>query len=64
MPQYPVDSPKSKFVRTIDAGPQSKEAERQRFFVLATQLAASDDSTDRQRIKEELAFMTFGGSQG
>jgi len=44
----------------IEAGIQAKEAEKQRFFSLANQLTESDDPTERQRIKEELARMTFG----
>ena len=44
----------------IEAGLQAKQAEKQRFFALANRLAESADSTERQRIKEELARMTFG----
>jgi hypothetical protein len=47
-------------VDLIEAGLQSKKAEKQRFFALANRLAESGDSTERQRIKEELARMTFG----
>jgi len=47
-------------VDLIEAGIQAKEAEKQRFFSLANQLTESDDPTERQRIKEELARMTFG----
>ena len=47
-------------VDLIEAGLHSKEAERQRFFELANRLAKSVDSAERQRIKEELARMTFG----
>jgi hypothetical protein len=47
-------------VDLIEAGLQSKEAERQRFFALANQLMQSADPAGRQRIKEELARMTFG----
>ncbi len=47
-------------VDLIEAGLQSKEAERQRFFELANRLTESADSAERQRIKEELARMTFG----
>jgi hypothetical protein len=39
---------------------QAKEAEKQRFFSLANRLMESDDPAERQRIKEELARMTFG----
>jgi hypothetical protein len=47
-------------VDLIEAGLQAKQAEKQRFFALANRLAESADSTERQRIKEELARMTFG----
>ena len=47
-------------VDLIEAGLHSKEAERQRFFELANRLTESPDSAERQRIKEELARMTFG----
>ncbi len=47
-------------VDLIEAGIRAKEAEKQRFFSLANQLAESDDPAERQRIKEELARMTFG----
>ena len=47
-------------VDLIEAVLQSKETERQRFFALANRLAESADSAEKQRIKEELARMTFG----
>ena len=47
-------------VDLIEAGIQAKEAEKHRFFSLADQLTESDDPAERQRIKEELARMTFG----
>lgn len=47
-------------VDLIDTGIQAKDAEKQRFLSLADQLAQSDDPAERQRIKEELARMTFG----
>jgi hypothetical protein len=47
-------------VDLIEAGIQSKQAEKQRFFALANRLAEPGDPTERQRIKEELARMTFG----
>jgi metal-responsive CopG/Arc/MetJ family transcriptional regulator len=47
-------------VELIETGLESKEAEKRRFFELADQLSASTDSTERQRIKDELARMTFG----
>ena len=47
-------------VDLIEAGIQAKEAEKQRFFSLANRLTESDDPSERQRIKEELARMTFG----
>jgi hypothetical protein len=47
-------------VDLIEAGIQAKEDEKQRFFALANRIAESDDPAERQRIKEELARMTFG----
>lgn len=47
-------------VDLIEAGLESKEAEKQRFFALATRLAESSDAAEKQRIKAELARMTFG----
>lgn len=47
-------------VDLIEAGLQSKEAEKERFFALANRLTESADPTERQRLKDELARMTFG----
>ena len=47
-------------VDLIEAGLQSREAEKERFFELATRLAESVDPAERKRLKEELARMTFG----
>ena len=47
-------------VDLIEAGLQSKETERERFFSLVTRLTQSRNSAERQRLKEELARMTFG----
>ena len=47
-------------VDLIEAGLQSKEAEKERFFSLVNRLAESRDAAERQRLKEELARMTFG----
>jgi hypothetical protein len=47
-------------VDLIEAGIQAKEDEKRRFFALANRIAESDDPVERQRIKEELARMTFG----
>jgi hypothetical protein len=47
-------------VDLIEAGIQARESEKRRFFALANRIAESDDPTERQRIKEELARMTFG----
>jgi hypothetical protein len=45
----------------IEAGLQSKEAEKERFFLLVSRLTESSDAAERERLKEELARMTFGG---
>jgi len=47
-------------VDLIEAGLQSKEAEKERFLLLVNRLTESRDSAERQRLKEELARMTFG----
>ena len=47
-------------VDLIEAGLESKEAEKKRFFALANKLAESTDPAERQQLKEELAVMTFG----
>jgi len=47
-------------VDLIEAGLQSKEAEKERFFLLVNRLTESRDSAERQRLKEDLARMTFG----
>lgn len=47
-------------VDLIEAGLQSKETERERFFALVKRLTESPDSAERKRLKEELARMTFG----
>lgn len=47
-------------VDLIAAGLESKEAEKERFFVLADRLTEATDPTERQRLKKELARITFG----
>jgi hypothetical protein len=47
-------------VKLIEAGLESREAEKQRFFALADALSASGDEEERERIKRELARLTFG----
>ncbi len=47
-------------VDLIEAGLESKEAEKKRFFALANKLTESTDPEERQRLKEELARITFG----
>jgi transcriptional regulator len=47
-------------VDLIEAGIQSKVAEKERFFALANRLSESADPAERQRLKKELARMTFG----
>ena len=48
------------FVDLIEAGLEAREGERKRFFDLADRLAHSDDRKEQQRLKEELARLTFG----
>ena len=47
-------------VDLIEAGLQSKDAEKERFFSLVNRLTESRDAAERQRMKEELTRMTFG----
>jgi hypothetical protein len=47
-------------VDLIEAGLESKEAEKERFFVLASKLTDATDPAERRRLKQELARMTFG----
>jgi hypothetical protein len=47
-------------VDLIEAGLQAKEAEKERFFSLVNRLTESRDAAERQRLREELARMTFG----
>jgi len=47
-------------VDLIEAGLESKEAEKQRFFELADRLTECDDPEEKRRLKKELARLTFG----
>jgi hypothetical protein len=47
-------------VDLIEAGLQSKEAEKERYFSLVSRLTEASDPAERERLKEELARMTFG----
>ena len=47
-------------VELVEAGLQSKEEEKRRFFELAGRLSMSTDEKEQQKLKEELARMTFG----
>lgn len=47
-------------VELVEAGLESKEQEKRRFFLLADQLTHSTDPIEAKRIKKELARMTFG----
>lgn len=47
-------------VELIKTGIESKEAEKNKFFELADRLTTSSDPSERKRIKEALAHMTFG----
>lgn len=47
-------------VDLIEAGLEVQEQEKKRFFDLADRLARSTDHKEQQRLKEELARLTFG----
>jgi hypothetical protein len=44
----------------IASGLEAEEQEKRRFFELADRLASSDDAAERERLKAELARLTFG----
>src|ERR1041385_1994514 len=50
-------------VDLIESGLEAKEREKAAFFDLAERLAQTSDRTEQQRLKEELARMTFGGPE-
>jgi len=47
-------------VDLIESGIEAREQERKRFFELADRLARSSDAKEHERLKDELARMTFG----
>jgi hypothetical protein len=47
-------------VELVEAGLESKEQEKKRFFDLADRLENANDPAERQKIKDMLALMTFG----
>jgi hypothetical protein len=47
-------------VNLIETGLASKEAEKERFFSLTSRLTESTDPAEQERLKQELARMTFG----
>jgi hypothetical protein len=44
----------------VESGLEAHEAERDRFLKLADRLTSSKDPDEQERIKEELARLTFG----
>ena len=47
-------------VELVETGLRSKEEEKRRFFELADMLSTSTDAKEQQKLKEQLARMTFG----
>jgi hypothetical protein len=47
-------------VELVETGLRSKDEEKRRFMELAERLSTSKDPQEQQRLKEELARMTFG----
>ena len=47
-------------VELIEAGIEARRREKERFFALADQLTHATDPGEQQRLKAELARMTFG----
>jgi hypothetical protein len=48
-------------VDLIESGIAARELEKRRFFELADRLTRSRDPAEQERLKEELARLTFGG---
>ena len=46
--------------KLIEAGLQTQENEKRRFFELAERMIAATDRSEQQQLKEELARKTFG----
>jgi hypothetical protein len=44
----------------VETGLNAEEQERKRFFLLADRLTRTTDAGEQQRLKEELARLTFG----
>lgn len=47
-------------VDLIESGLESKEEEKRRFLELVERLTQAEDPAEQERLKEELARMTFG----
>jgi len=47
-------------VELVETGLRSKEEEKRRFFEFADMLSTSTDAKEQQKLKEQLARMTFG----
>ena len=47
-------------VELIESGIEAREQEKKRFFELADRLARSSEAKEQNRLKEELARLTFG----
>lgn len=47
-------------VDLIESGIEAKEREKQQFFAVANRLTETKDAVERERLKKELARMTFG----
>jgi len=48
-------------VDLIESGLDAREGEKRRFLDMAERLARSRDPAEQERLKEELARLTFGG---
>jgi prephenate dehydratase len=47
-------------VDLIESGIEAKEREKHRFFAITSRLTESRDPAEREKLKKELARMTFG----
>ena len=57
---YRLPMPERPKAELIEVGLETQEQERQRFLGLAERIASATDPRERERLKEELARLTFG----
>jgi hypothetical protein len=55
-----VSRERARRVDLIEAGLEAKEAEKERFFALTRRFKETSDPAEAERLREELARITFG----